>query len=476
MEKIGGFLEKNREENMCVSPEERVKTYCEFNPLMDELIAQEQATRCMECGIPFCQFFCPVSNVIPEFNDFVCLGKYKEALDILESTNNFPEFTGRVCPAPCEEGCVLNIRNMPVTIKNIELFIVEKGFKEGWIVPKLAKKKRNEKIAIVGSGPSGLACAQELVRKGYSVNVIEQDEVAGGLLVLGIPDYKINKGIVARRIKLLEAEGVKFTLNTKVGRDISFEALHVEYDAVVLCLGAQLPRELSVSSSGIKGVYHAMEWLTQTNRNNREHNHNNQKIIVRDKNILVIGGGDTGADCIGTSIREGARSITQIIRKCKIENPQTGFNSNWPYSVKEFDISTSHEEATVYFSKENIREFTSVCTEFITKDSKIVGVKLALVAWEEIRGKRVSKIINGSERSVDVDVIFLALGFLGGNLQGFEGISHGDDGCVKYDENYRTNLRNVFVAGDTRIGQSLVVTAISEGRKVAKRVEEFLNK
>jgi len=474
MGKLGGFLTENRKESILRSAEERVKDFQEFHPPLEDELAKTQASRCMECGIPFCHFSCPVSNVIPEFNDFVYLGKFQEALQILESTNNFPEFTGRVCPAPCEQGCVLNIHNSPVTIKEIELFIVEKGFKEGWILSKKPTLKLDKRVAVVGSGPAGLACAQELVRSGFDVTVYEQDEMAGGLLMMGIPDYKIEKSIINRRVKQLVEEGVKFIFNTKIGRDISFESVRSEFDSVVLCLGARIPREFRCCGRESKGVYHAMEWLTQVSRKNRGVKTLENPICVKDKHVLIIGGGDTGSDCIGTTLREGARSILQIIRKPNTTHERGDFNLNWPFCVKEFEITSSHAEASKKLNGD-IREFETVCKSFISDESgRLKQVELLQIEWSLVDGKWISREIKGSERVVECDSVLLALGFQNVDIEGLGDIALDKQGNIATQEIYNTVIEGVFVAGDARIGQSLVVTAIDEGRKAAECVKAFL--
>jgi len=477
MGKLGGFLTENRKESILRSAEERVKDFQEFHPPLEDELAKTQASRCMECGIPFCHFSCPVSNVIPEFNDLVYLGKFKEALQILESTNNFPEFTGRVCPAPCEQGCVLNIHHAPVTIKEIELFIVEKGFKEGWITPQKCVTSKDKHIAVIGSGPAGLACAQELVRKGFDVTVYESSEVAGGLLRIGIPDYKLDKRIVDRRVDQLKAEGVKFILNTHVGKDIPFQEVYSKVDATVLCIGARVPREFLCIGHEVKGVYHAMEWLAQVNEKNRGVEGLKQRISVKNRDVLVIGGGDTGADCIGTSLREGAKSILQIIRKPNEKSQSEAFNEQWPFILKEFDLTTSHSESIHHFECDDIRSFETVCKEFIsTETGALKQVKLKNISWEVEGEKRISREIEGSERILDIDVVFLALGFQNVDIEGLSGLHLDKVGNIVTQTAFETELEGVFVAGDARIGQSLVVSAISEGRKVAKEVEAFLSR
>lgn len=474
MGKLGGFLEIKRQTSKEISPQERIENYHEFHKVLNETDAVQQSARCMECGIPFCHNACPVANVIPEFNDFVYRGLYKEALEILESTNNFPEFTGRVCPAPCEAGCVLNIQFSPVAIKEIELFIVEKGFLEGWIIPKKSKIKREKKVAIIGSGPTGLACAQELTRKGFEVTVYEKDEVAGGLLVLGIPDYKIEKKIVERRINQLIDEGVNFILNTQIGHDISLEKIRKEYDAVVLCIGAKIPREFSVASRKVKGVYHAMEWLTEVNRKNRESTHF-QNIDVKGKKVLIIGGGDTGADCIGTTLREGASSIIQIIRKSNYCMSETSYNLNWPYEVQEFSEASSHQESKVAQGVD-IRQFETVCTHFGVNKNQLINVNLQKIYWYSHEGKKYSKPVEGSEKCLEMDVVLLALGFQGADKLGLENVEFDEYGSIKTDVNFMTSFEGVFAAGDAKIGQSLVVTAIAQGRAVAQSVLEYLER
>lgn len=483
MGKIGGFLEIPREEASKRPVEERVKDWKElYRPFTDEYLLKQSA-RCMDCGIPFCHFSCPVSNNIPEFNEFAHKGQWKEALAILESTNNFPEFTGRVCPAPCEGGCVLGINDKPVTIKNLELNIVEKGFENGWIVPKPPKKRTGKKVAVIGSGPAGLAAAQELNRAGHEVTLYERDEKAGGLLTYGIPDYKIEKNIVQRRVDQMEAEGVKFVYNTNVGVDVTVEELDTNYDAVVLAGGSKKARDLPVFGREANGIYYAMEYLTQQNRAVAGVEVED-KIDAKGKSVVVIGGGDTGADCVGTAVRQGAKSIYQIelLSKPTVDRPE---DNPWPNYPQILRVSTAHEEADVCIAGEcktdqDVREWEILTKEF-TKDEngnvkELVAVRVEWVEGED--GRKQMREIPGTEFRVEADLVFLAIGFVHPEHDGLVNdakLELDNRGNVKATEKtYATSKEKFFAAGDMRRGQSLIVWAIAEGRQAAASVDKYL--
>ena len=485
MGKLGGFLEIERAEASKRPIEDRVKDWKElYEPFTDEYLLKQSA-RCMDCGIPFCHFACPVSNVIPEFNDFSHKGQWREALAILETTNNFPEFTGRVCPAPCEGSCVLGINDNPVTIKNMELNIVEKGFENGWIKAKGPKERTGKKVAVIGSGPAGLAAAQQLNRFGHTVTVYERDNKGGGLLTYGIPDYKIEKWVVERRLKQLEEEGIKFIYNTNAGVDISVEELEQSYDAVLLAGGSKKARDLPVFGRELKGIHYAMDYLTEQNKlNNGELDE--ITINAKDKAVVVIGGGDTGADCVGTALRQGAKSIYQIelLSKPPLDRPQ---DNPWPNYPQVLKVNTAHEEAEVCFGgkckgNEGVREWEILTKEFVGDENGNVKEFVAVrVEWvEDSEGKKQMREIPGSEFKVEADLVFLAIGFVHPEHEGLikDGeISLDQRGNVEADtEDYKTSRKKFFAAGDMRKGQSLVVWAIREGREAADSINKYLNK
>lgn len=482
MGKLGGFLEIPREEQAKRPVEERVKDWKElYKPFTDEYLIK-QSSRCMDCGIPFCHFSCPVSNNIPEFNDFAHRGEWEKALRILESTNNFPEFTGRVCPAPCEGGCVLGINDKPITIKNIEWNVAEKGFENGWIKPMPPKSRTGKKVSVVGAGPSGLAAAQELNRAGHTVTVYERDEKAGGILTYGIPDYKIEKWVVQRRVDQIEAEGVTFVYNTNVGVDITTEELEANFDAIVLAGGSKEARDLPIYGRQLNGIYPAMDYLTQQNRR-VSGVETNEPILATGKNVVVIGGGDTGADCVGTAIRHGAKSVYQIelLTKPTEDRP---LDNPWPNYPQILRVSTSHEEASVCLGGEckgevDVREWQVNTKEFVGDENgnlkQIVFVK---VDWVEENGRKVMKEIPNSEFKVDAELAFLAIGFVHPEHEGLIkglGVALDPRGNVAANtKDYRTSKEKVFAAGDMRRGQSLIVWAISEGRQASEAVDKYL--
>ena len=482
MAKLGGFLEIPREEQAKRPVEERVKDWKElYQPFTDEYLLKQSA-RCMDCGIPFCHFSCPVSNNIPEFNDFAHRGEWEKALRILESTNNFPEFTGRVCPAPCEGGCVLGINDKPITIKNIEWNVAEKGFENGWIKPMPPKSRTGKKVAVIGAGPAGLAAAQQLNRAGHTVTVYERDEKAGGILTFGIPDYKIEKWVVERRVDQITAEGVTFVYNTNVGVDITTDELEKNYDAVVLAGGSKLARDLPVYGRQLNGIYPAMDYLTQQNRRVAGVEVN-EPISAKDKAVVVIGGGDTGADCVGTAVRQGAKSVYQIelLTKPNLDRPQ---DNPWPNYPQILRISTSHEEASVCLggtckTETDVREWQVNTKEFVgDENGNLKQMTFVRVDWVDENGRKVMKEVPNSEFTVEADLAFLAIGFVHPEHEGLvNGLTLELDprGNVKANEtDYKTSKEKVFAAGDMRRGQSLIVWAISEGRRCAESVDKYL--
>ncbi|ERK49596.1 glutamate synthase subunit beta [Leptotrichia wadei] len=480
MGKLGGFLEIHREEKKIREISDRIKDFNEIDvPLNDEYI-KTQAARCMDCGVPFCHWACPVDNHCPEWQDLVYNGEWKKALDLLLSTNPFPEFTGRICPALCEGSCTLGKNDKPVTTKNIELALIEKGWENGWVKPKTPKKRFDKKIAVIGSGPSGLAAAQTLNRFGYNVTVYEKSERAGGLLALGIPDFKLDKKIIDRRVKLMEEEGVKFIYNTEAGKDISNKELEKEFDIILMSCGSKQARDLNIKGREAKGVYLAMDFLTQQNRKVNNIPLYNEEIDVKDKNVLVIGGGDTGSDCVGTSVRQGAASVKQIEILNKPSETRTSKNP-WPLFPMYLKTSTSHKEATEVYGNDP-REWNVTTKEFIKDENgNLCGVKIAKVeSFVNEDGRLGFREVEGSEEIMKVDFVFLAIGFLHPYFEGLlENSKVKLDGRGNVSANvidFKTSAPKYFAAGDVRRGQSLVVWAISEGRNAAKAIHEHLRK
>ncbi len=471
MGKITGFLEYKREVESYDKVENRLKNHKEFMLPMKEKTLKDQGARCMDCGIPFCHSGCPLGNLIPDFNDNVYRGKWKEAAKILHSTNNFPEFTGRLCPAPCEEACVLGINEDPVSIENIEKNIVETAFKEGWIKAQPPLKRTNKTVAVIGSGPAGLAAAQQLNRAGHIVTVFERDEKVGGLLRYGIPDFKMEKHIIDRRIAVLEEEGIIFKTNAHVGKNVSIETLNSEFDAILLCGGATIKRPIPIKGAHLKGVYQAMDFLKQNNQRVDGQTIFDEILTAKGKNVIVIGGGDTGSDCIGTSNRQGAKSVTnfEILSKPTIGRPAI---QPWPYWPMRLRTSASH--------KEGVERFFSISTkEFIgDKYGTLTGLITTEVEWIFKNGERPQlKEIPNSEKHWDCELVLLALGFTGPETTLVEQLGLETDfrtNIKASTTNYMTNVRGIFTAGDMRRGQSLIVWAISEGRQAAHHVDSYL--
>ncbi|MGZ8323891.1 MAG: glutamate synthase subunit beta [Rhodoplanes sp.] len=464
MGKVTGFLEFERTDRVYAPVEERLRHYREFVIPLPQSELRDQAARCMNCGIPYCHTGCPVNNQIPDWNDLVYLSDWQEASRNLHSTNNFPEVTGRVCPAPCEAACTLNLDDNPVTIKTIECAIVDKAFEEGWVRPEPPTRKTGKTVAIVGSGPAGLACAQQLARAGHDVHVFEKHAKAGGLMRYGIPDFKMEKHLVDRRIDQMEAEGVTFHYGAHVGVNLAAEALLRDYDAIVLAGGAEHPRDLPIPGRDLKGVQFAMDFLPQQNRRiSNEPQEGVAPILATDKHVVVIGGGDTGSDCIGTSARQGARSITQLEilpRPPDKENKLLTW-PNWPLKLR---TSSSHQEGVA-------REF-SVMTQHLSGENGVVKRLHCLQVDEKFQP------VPGSEFSLQADLVLLAMGFVHPVHEGLIkalGIELDPRGNVRADvRDYRSSVDKVFAAGDMRRGQSLVVWAIREGRQAAHAVDTFL--
>lgn len=470
---VTGFLKYQKSDFNKEKVEDRINHWNEFTHSLSDEELRVQGARCMDCGIPFCQSGCPVSNIIPDWNDLVYNDNWEEAYKRLSRTNNFPEFTGRVCPAPCENSCTLAINKDAVTIKNIEVSIVEKAFNEGWIIENPPKTRSGKKIAIIGSGPAGLACADDLNKKSHSVTVFEKNEVIGGLLTLGIPNFKLDKNIVWRRIDLMKKEGIEFKTNTEIGKDILLSELLEKFDAIVLAGGAEQPRELPVEGRNLNGIYFAMEYLTQQNRANMGQTFNGSRITAKDKNVIVIGGGDTGSDCIGTANRQGAKSVINL--ELLAQPPSERADDNpWPQWAVIDRTSTSHEEGVE-------KMFGVMTKKFSGEDGnvkKLHGIKLKFGEKDPVTGRKPIKEIIGSDFTLDADLVFLAMGFTGpvkNNLINELDIELDERNNVKTDANRMTNIPGIFAAGDMRRGQSLVVWAINEGREAANCVDKYIN-
>ena len=468
MGKLKGFIEYQRADEKYVSVLDRTRNYKEFTLKPSEKKLQDQGARCMDCGVPFCHSGCPLGNLIPDFNDAVYNNQWRKALNILHSTNNFPEFTGRLCPAPCEAACVLGIINPPVSIEMIEKYIVERGFKEGWIKPNIPKKRTGKKIAVVGSGPAGLAAAQQLNKAGHTVIVFERDNKIGGLLRYGIPDFKLEKSIIDRRIDLLKEEGIIFKTNTEVGKNFSLENLK-KYDSVVLCSGATIKRNLPIKGSEFKGIEQAMDFLKLQNEVVDGIKKTDERLNAKGKNVIVIGGGDTGSDCIGTSNRQGAKSVTNFEIMPRPSSVRSDENP-WPFWPFKLKTTTSHEEGIH-------REWSILTKEFTgDKNGNVKSLKTVAVEWVNDKGGKAElREIEGSEKVWPCDMALLALGFTGHekSLVNQIGLKTDDKGQL-LTKNYQTSIKNIFSAGDMRRGQSLIVWAISEGREAAVEVDKFL--
>ncbi|MFY9326809.1 MAG: glutamate synthase subunit beta [Georgfuchsia sp.] len=480
MGKSTGFLEYQRLSETYLPVSKRVKTYQEFVLRLSDEDAKIQGARCMDCGIPFCNTGCPVNNIIPDWNDLVYRGKWREAIEVLHSTNNFPEFTSRICPAPCEAACTLNIPPTdPVGIKSIERIIIDKAGENGWVVPQPPQRKTGKKIAVVGSGPAGLAAAQQLARVGHDVTVFEKNDRIGGLLRYGIPDFKLDKRLIDWRMEQMAAEGVNFENSVLISKTvlpkgvandakktIGAEQLKKDFDAIVLAGGAETSRDLPVPGRELEGVYFAMEFLVPQNKEN--HGAKKNPISAKGKHVVVIGGGDTGSDCVGTSNRHGAASVTQIELLPRPPEQENG-SLVWPYWPLKLRTSSSHEEGC-------IRDWSIGTKEFVGENGKLKAIRAVRLEWKDGRMSEVP----GSEFEIQADLVFLAMGFtapVGGVLDAF-GVEKDARGNAKATTDgercYATNVDGVYAAGDMRRGQSLVVWAIREGRQCAREVDQFL--
>ena len=468
MGKLKGFIEFERTEEGLVPVKKRVKNYKEFTLKPSDEKLKEQGGRCMDCGVPFCHSGCPLGNLIPDFNDAVYNNEWEKALYILHSTNNFPEFTGRLCPAPCEAACVLGIINPPVSIEMIEKYIVERGFEEGWIKANPPSNRTGKKIAVVGSGPAGLAAAQQLNKAGHYVDVYERDSKIGGLLRYGIPDFKMEKNIIDRRLSILEDEGINFFTDKEVGKNYSVENLK-KYDSIVLCGGATIKRNLPIKGSDLDGVKQAMDFLKLQNEVVDGLNTASEPLNAKDKNVIVIGGGDTGSDCIGTSNRQEAKSVTNFEIMSKPSENRTNENP-WPYWPFKLKTTSSHEEGIQ-------REWSILTKEFIgDENGKVKSLKTIEVEWIKKEGERPQlKEIEGSEKLWPCDLALLALGFTGHEPDLIDKLNLETNTSNQIVTNmYQTSVSNIFSAGDMRRGQSLIVWAISEGREAAYQVDKYL--
>jgi glutamate synthase (NADPH) small chain len=473
MGKITGFMEIERRDRPYVPVPERVRFFKEFvRPLPDEEMSR-QGARCMDCGIPFCHTGCPVNNIIPDWNDLVYRGNWREALEVLHSTNNFPEFTGRVCPAPCEAACTLNINDDPVAIKSIEQAIADKGWAEGWIGPQIPHEKTGRKVAVVGSGPAGMACAQQLARAGHDVTLFEKSDRIGGLLRYGIPDFKMEKHLIDRRIEQMASEGVRFRTGVHVGVTLSAESLLAEFDAIALTGGSEKPRDLPVPGRELDGVHFAMDFLPPQNRKVAGDDVPGQ-IVATGKHVVVIGGGDTGSDCIGTSFRQGAKSVVNFELM-----PQPPEEENkpltWPYWPLKLRTSSSHEEGAE-------REFAVATKAFTGDNGRVASLTACHVEWaKDEKGGVAMKEVPGTEFTIPADLVLLAMGYVHPVHEGLIdalGVDKDARGNVKAPTEgrgaYATSIPKVFAAGDLRRGQSLIVWAIREGRQCAREIDAFL--
>jgi glutamate synthase (NADPH/NADH) small chain len=470
MGKITGFMELQRIQEVALPADERVRNYREFVLALKDDDAASQGARCMDCGIPFCQSGCPVNDVIPDWNDLVYRRDWRAALEVLHSTNNFPEFTGRICPAPCEAACTLNINADAVGIKSIEHFIIDKGWEEGWVVPQPPVAKTGKRVAVVGSGPAGLACAQQLARAGHDVVVYEKADRIGGLLRYGIPDFKLEKHLIDRRMAQMSIEGVEFRPGVNVGKDLDAQVLLAEYDAVALTGGAEQPRDLPVPGRDLAGIHFAMEFLPQQNRVVAGDTVEGQ-LRATGKRVVVIGGGDTGSDCVGTSNRHGAKSVTQFELL-----PQPPERENkplvWPYWPAKLRTSSSHEEGCA-------RDWAVATKRFEGKSGRVEKLVAARVEWQACADGQMKMVeVPGTEFEIGADLVLLAMGFLGPTpspLLEQLGVKRDARSNVKAGiDDYRTSEAKVFAAGDMRRGQSLVVWAIREGRQCARAIDSFL--
>ncbi len=487
MGKPTGFIEYLRELPVDRTPRERVRDWNEFHHHMDEKRLRQQGARCMDCGVPFCQTGkmlggatagCPINNLIPEWNDLVYRGLWQEALVRLHKTNNFPDFTGRVCPAPCEGSCVLGINSPAVTIKNIEVAIVDRGFEEGWIVPEPPKVRTGKKVVVIGSGPAGLSAAAQLNRAGHLVTVLERDDRPGGLLMYGIPNMKLDKrAVVERRLKLLEDEGIKFICNANVGENVEAQLLLKDFDATVICTGATQPRDLKVEGRDLKGVHVAMDYLTASTKAVLSGKPDEAPLHAKSRNVLVLGGGDTGTDCVATAMRQGCRTLNQfeIMPKPPMDRAE---DNPWPEWPKVYRMDYGQEEAAAKFGADPRAYLTTVKKFVGDAAGQVTSVVTIEIGWEQNAAGQLTPVERaGSEKTVPADLVLLAMGFTGPeeSLLKDLGVERDARTNIKAEhERYTTSVKGVFAAGDCRRGQSLIVWAINEGRGVAREVDRHL--
>ena len=487
MGKPTGFMEYSRSLPIARPALERIHDWSEFHEHMPEDTLREQGARCMDCGVPFCHTGtlvggmasgCPINNLIPEWNDLVYHGNWHDALIRLQKTNNFPEFTGRVCPAPCEGSCVLGINESPVTIKTIECAVIDKGFAEGWVRPEIPKLRTGKKVAVIGSGPAGLACAAQLNRVGHLVTIFERSDRIGGLLMYGIPNMKLDKSIVQRRVDLMAAEGVQFVTGVNVGKDLPAEKLLSEYDALVLCCGATKPRDLRAEGRHFRGIHFAMDFLQANTKSLLDSGQCDEKFIsAKDQDVIVIGGGDTGTDCVGTAMRHGCRSLVQF--EILPQPPPTRAADNpWPQWPRIYRLDYGQEEAAAVFGADP-RSYCVMTKRFLgDAEGHVAGIETVAVEWHPTQnGRAVPKEIAGTQKIWRAHLVLLAMGFLGPEREGFLdqlGVEINERGNVAIDKNKQTNVPGVFAAGDVERGQSLVVWAIADGRRAAREVDRYL--
>jgi len=471
MGKITGFLEIKRETPQRRPVAERIHDWQEVYLPFEAAKLQKQGARCMDCGIPFCHQGCPLGNLIPDWNDLVYRDRWREAIDRLHATNNFPEFTGRLCPAPCEGSCVLGINDDPVTIKQVEVGIIEHAFDEGWVAAEAPEVRTGKKVAVVGSGPAGLAAAEQLNRAGHTVTVFEKSDRVGGLLRYGIPEFKMEKRFLERRLRLMEASGIGFKTGVNVGASLPVESLRKEFDAIVLAGGAEWPRDLPIPGRNLDGIHFAMDYLTlQNHRSEGDTVPERDFISAQDKSVVIIGGGDTGADCLGTVHRQGARSVTQFEILPRPPEERDPRSNPWPLWPNIFRISSAHEEG-------GAREYSVNTTHFSGSNGRVTTLHAVRVEMVTEGGRASFRPIPGTEYELAADLVLLAMGFLGPRREGLLtdlGVKLTDRGNVWRDGNWMTNLPGVFAAGDMQRGQSLIVWAIAEGRSAARGVDLYL--
>ncbi len=488
MGKPTGFLEIEREDLKDELPLERLKHWNEFHKPMVEEAIQKQAARCMDCGVPFCHTGanlpsgasgCPVYNLIPDWNDMLYKGQWEKAFKLLMKTNNFPEFTGRVCPAPCEGACVLGIHEPPVTIKNHEYSIIEYAFEQGWVTPNVPKTRTGKKVAIIGSGPAGLAAADELNQIGHTVAIFERADRAGGLLMYGIPNMKLDKRkVVERRLKIMQAEGIEIRTGIEVGKNISVADLQKEFDAIVLATGSTVPRDLPVEGRALDGVYFAMDYLTPNTKSLLDSNHSDSAFInAKGKNVVVIGGGDTGTDCVATALRQECKSVQQLEILPQPPN-ERALDNPWPEYPKTYKLDYGQQEAEARQGKDP-RRYKVMTKHFKGTSNKLSAVVIAQIEWVKQAGRFVPQEVPGTEQIIEADLVFLAMGFTGPEQEILKeaNIDLSERGNVEADYGkFTTNVPGIFAAGDCRRGQSLVVWAINEGRAVAQKCNLYLTK